>query len=214
VRIPQDLQSAAKNGQLKTFPKHFLTRSNLEYKDRKNRSIIQIAAEFRHLNQIPKDIFTRENITEYNSFQYSVLHYAARESQIKEIPTELLTRDILSNKDEMGRSVYHLLVRNNALKSLPSHLLKEHDLLLKDRWGDTPLDYATAKTSQTGKISPQINLVLKNVSTKTLTEQQKKLYASDNKQLGDKSHMIELIERELSIRNMLNKIGKNEFLEI
>jgi len=116
---------AASSGNLKQFPRSFLSAKALISNQYPGNDGMAGAVDGGHLDQLPADLLTSENMLLKNTTQEGSnrFHYAAAARTLNRIPEKLLTLENLLTIDDFGRNVFHIAALHGSLSQIPTHFL-------------------------------------------------------------------------------------------
>jgi ankyrin repeat protein len=182
------LHNAAREGQLKNFPKCLLNKEGLLTKDEMGNTVLHIAAKFDELDVIPKSLMTLENLEHPNKEGNTVFHYATTRGSLWELPQDLLTDRTLSLTNNKGKSsldsAMDAFYPNR--KTLRTEIMKKTIKLILKNLGDSRLQYVlnqyqkdidqyqeiqSSIGSKTGKIETETLLQEKLLKKKLITKE-------------------------------------------
>jgi len=116
------ITAAAKFGQLKQLPSHYLTLENLTDDAFDRYSTLHIAASYGHLDQLPSGLLNAEALLFHSHTGHSVLEEAVVNGNCYQI-RGLITGDMLTKPCTDGNTVLHLLAASKSLDYIDAELV-------------------------------------------------------------------------------------------
>ena len=184
--------------------------SEIEEKD--NRNIFHIAAANWHLDKIPKSLWDNELLLKTDKSASTVLHLAILRQQLNDIPKELLTKENLIKRNSNGWTVLAHIGTNYSLRVLPEELLTE-EILTHNNSCCLALILRNLQISRDDGLKELLNDNIKIILTR-LSKEGLKSSLENCSDKDVKPQMITYITKELTKRNLIEKVKDTNYIEI